>query len=159
MSGAFSLIRSLLIIPLYGADLFRGGRALSPVGVTCSAMIYKVTLVSTWTPDLTSPPTNHLSVPGGRRINHPRMRKVPWPASNRRCLHTALETLWDIEDPYVRCVQGGAQQLIEQADEPLNGLHTPACLLRSDLPPHPWKALKALLENRQQEQASPPAEA
>lgn len=61
---------------------------------------------------------------------------------------------WDVDDPYVCCTQCGARQLIENADEPFNTLHALDCPLRSDLPQYPWRALKALLKEWQQEQGS-----
>lgn len=58
---------------------------------------------------------------------------------------------WDVGDHYVRCTQCGARQLIEDAEQPFNPLHSTDCPLRSDLPQHAWLALKALLQEWQQE--------
>lgn len=66
---------------------------------------------------------------------------------------------WNVEAPYVRCNQCGAQQLIDEAEKPFNTLHSIDCQLRSDLPQYPWKALKKLLQEWQQEipnEADPP---
>jgi hypothetical protein len=58
---------------------------------------------------------------------------------------------WDVDDPYVCCTQCGARQLIEDAGQPFNALHSPNCPLRSDLPQYPWRALTTLLQEWQQE--------
>ncbi|NJP03559.1 hypothetical protein HBH25_22280 [Pseudomonas sp. hsmgli-8] len=58
---------------------------------------------------------------------------------------------WDVDDPYVRCTQCGAQQMIEDAGQPFNPLHSIGCPLRSDLPQYPWLSLRALLQEWQQE--------
>lgn len=63
---------------------------------------------------------------------------------------------WDVDDPYVRCAQCGAGQLIDNAHEPFNALHLADCPLRSDLPQYPWRRLKALLQAWQQEQEMEP---
>jgi hypothetical protein len=58
---------------------------------------------------------------------------------------------WEVDDPYVRCKQCDSRQLIEDAEQPFNPLHSTDCPLRSDLPQHPWLALKGLLQEWQQE--------
>lgn len=121
-------------------------------------MIYKVTQVSTASPDLTSQPTGCFW----------EMRRVRWIEHNLE-EENALDTLktadarlqhwkrwWAVEDPYVRCTQCDATQPLEHATEPFNALHLPNCPLQSDLPQYPWRTLSAILKDVRHDQGTGP---